>query len=207
MSTDLGFIHRFERGGNPEAPTVLALHGTGGTESDLIPIAQTLFPGAHILSPRGKVLENGMPRFFRRIAEGVFDIEDLHRRTEELAEFIIRASNEYDIPAPVWAIGFSNGANIAASLLLSRPDVIQGAVLLRAMLPFNPKQPPQLAGIPVFLAAGQMDPLVPVDNVEGLATLLRNSGADVTLNFVPAGHNLVREELDAIAQWVNVKTA
>lgn len=207
MSTDLGFVHRFERGGNPEAPTVLALHGTGGTESDLIPLAQGLFPGAHILSPRGKVLENGMPRFFRRLAEGVFDIEDLRKRTEELAEFIIRATSEYGIPSPVWAIGFSNGANIAASLLLSRPDVLAGAVLLRAMMPFNPQQPPQLADIPVFLAAGRADPLVPVSNVEGLATLLRNSGADVTLNFVPAGHNLVHEELDTIAEWLNAKMA
>lgn len=207
MSNDFGYIHRFEKGGNPEALTVLALHGTGGNENDLIPLAQSLFPGAHILSPRGKVMEGPYPRFFRRLAEGVFDLDDLHRQTEDLAKFIIEATNAYEIPSPVWAIGFSNGANIAASLLLSRPDVLAGAVLLRAMTPFNPKQPPQLADIPVYLSAGQADSMVPASNIEGLATLLRNAGADVTLNFVPAGHNLVREELDTIAQWINGRTA
>src|SRR5258708_6893964 len=135
--TDLGFNHRFVPATKPGLPPLLLLHGTGGDENDLVPLGQQLLPGAALLSPRGKVLENGMPRFFRRLAEGVFDLPDLKARTDELADFIAAARKAYGLAAPV-ALGFSNGANIAASLLLTHPDALAGALLMRVTLPFEP---------------------------------------------------------------------
>src|SRR5471032_1311716 len=158
--TDLKFIHRYIPATQPGLPTLLLLHGTGGDENDLIPLGEQLLPGAALLSPRGKVFENGMPRFFCRLAEGVFDLEDLKLRTQELAAFVAQARNIYGITAPI-AVGFSNGANIAASLLLSQPDVLRGAVLLRAMLPFEPQPPPNLSGKPVLLLSGSKDTMIP----------------------------------------------
>src|SRR5882762_5959864 len=153
------FVHRFEPGTLPRAPALLLLHGTGGNEADLLPLGRILVPGAALLSPRGKVLEHGMPRFFRRFAEGVFDVDDLKRRTHELADWVTVATVAHSLAGrPLMAVGFSNGANIAASLLLLRPEVLAGAVLLRATLPFEPEVPPALAGRPVFIAAGRADP-------------------------------------------------
>ena len=151
---ELEFIHEFVRGKSER--TLLLLHGTGGNERDLIPLGRELDPNASLLSPRGKVLENGMPRFFRRLAEGVFDQADLKARTLELAEFIARARKAYGLEAPI-AVGFSNGANIAASLLLTQPNVLRGAVLMRAMLPFEPQTMPDLTGKPVLLLSGSSD--------------------------------------------------
>ena len=143
----LSFIHRYEPPARADAPTLLLLHGTGGDENDLLPLGKNLMPDAGMLSPRGKVLEQGMPRFFRRLAEGVFDVEDLKRRTSELADFIAEAAEHYTFDARrVIAVGFSNGANIAASLLLSRPSVLSAAVLFRAMVPFVPEAPPASPG-------------------------------------------------------------
>ena len=137
-SVDLGFVHRFDAGTDPHAPTLLLLHGTGGDENDLIPLGRAIAPRAALLSPRGKVLEHGMPRFFRRLAEGVFDQDDLKRRTEELAAFIEAASREYGIQQEqVIAVGFSNGANIAASMLLLRPEILSAAILFRAIENFR----------------------------------------------------------------------
>ena len=202
--SDLGFIHRFVRGLGPA--TLLLLHGTGANENDLLPLGRALLPDAHMLSPRGKVLENGMPRFFRRLAEGVFDVEDLVARTHELADFVDRAAKEYDLdPERIVAVGYSNGANIAGSLLFLHPGVVTGAVLLRAMLPFEPDEPPDLTGTRVLISAGRMDQMTPAQSTERLEEVLRSSGADVELRWQPAGHELSQDDIaDAsrlLAEW------
>ncbi len=182
---------------------MLALHGTGGTENDLVPLARSLFPDANVLSPRGKVSEHGANRFFRRLAEGVFDLDDLHRQTNDLADFVASAATQYGFDTTqLWAVGYSNGANIAASLLLQRSEVLSGAVLLRAMTPFEPEAVPDLSGKRLFLASGRFDPLVPVANIENLSRLFREGGAEVELRFQNAGHELMREELEAIKKWL-----
>ena len=198
----LGFVHRFVPAQTPEAPTLLLLHGTGGNENDLLPVGGMLDERAALLSPRGKVLEHGMPRFFRRLAEGVFDHEDLMRRTHELAGFVERSVDEYDIDQRrLFAVGFSNGANIAASLLLAYPRLLAGAVLLRAMVPFEPDSAPDLSGIPVYLAAGRSDQMVPPENTERLAQVLREAGANVTLDWQPGGHGIGPDEIQAAQNW------
>jgi predicted esterase len=155
------------------------------------------------LSPRGKVLERGAPRFFRRLAEGVFDLEDLAWRTEELGIFIEAAEKAYELePDGIVAVGFSNGANIAASLLLRRPGLLRGAVLLSPMVPFEPEKLPDLTGTAVFIGAGRADPIVPVAHAERLAELLRQSGADVTLHWEPGGHGITKGEVEAAREWI-----
>ena len=154
----------------PDTPTLLLLHGTGGTEHDLLPLAESLAPGAGVLSPRGKVLERGMARFFRRLAEGVFDLDDLRFRTHELAGFVDAASRHYGFDRTrVVAVGFSNGANVAASTLLLEPGVLAGAILFRAMVPIVPDPLPSLQGTPVFMSNGRTDSLIPAADAEGLA--------------------------------------
>jgi predicted esterase len=187
------------------APTLLMLHGTGGNEHDLLPLARELAPASGVLSPRGQVLERGMPRFFRRLAEGVFDLEDLQRRTHELADFIAQAAGAYGFnPRTVVAAGFSNGANIAGSLLLLRPDVLAGAMLFRAMVPIVPEPLPKLPKTPVFLASGERDPMVSRDETERLAALLTASGADVTRVWQPAGHELTDNDVAQARDWLAV---
>lgn len=203
-NVDLGFIHRFEPAadGGP-GRTLLLLHGTGGNESDLLSLGRMIAPGAALLSPRGNVLENGMPRFFRRLSEGVFDIEDLHARTAELAEFIDAAASSYALDREsIVAVGYSNGANIAASLLLSDPEMLAGAILLRAMVPFEPEKLPDLTGTLIFMASGARDPIIEPENSERLVTLLREAGADVTLEWLPTGHGLTRGEIETAARWL-----
>jgi glyoxalase family protein len=203
----LGFVHRYlppiagaELAGST---TLLLLHGTGGDEEDLIPLGRTLLPGAGLLSPRGKVLERGAPRFFRRIAEGVFDQEDLARRTEELAQFIEAAAKTYELDRDgIVAVGFSNGANIAASLLLRSPGLLRRAVLLSPMVPFEPEAPPNLTGTSVFVGAGRADPIAPAAQAERLAELLREAGATVTLHWEPGGHTVTEGEINAARQWI-----
>lgn len=195
-------IHRFVPGAAATAPTILALHGTGGDENDLVPLARMISADSAVLSPRGQVLENGMPRFFRRIAEGVFDLEDLAARTADLAAFIRTAAGRYNFdPARLVALGYSNGANIAASLLLSHPGVLAGGILLRAMLPFEPGEVPHLEGTRVLLSAGRMDQMIPPAQTTRLAELLREGGADVTLNWLDTGHALLPREIDQAARW------
>lgn len=206
-SPELGFIHRYVPGhvpaGDPATPTLLLLHGTGGDETDLLPLAAALAPGAALLSPRGRVLDRGMPRFFRRIAEGVFDQEDLQRRTVELADFIDGTSKRYGFErSRVVGVGLSNGANIAASLLLSHPLALAGALLFRPMVPFEPELPPRLPGVPVLIAAGEGDPLVPRRESERLARLLEHAGARVTLVWQPGGHALTPRDIAAGRQWL-----
>jgi phospholipase/carboxylesterase len=180
---------------------LLLLHGTGGDENDLISLGRHVAPGAALISPRGKVLEGAMPRFFRRVAEGVWDIEDLHRRTEELAAFVARAREIYKLGPPI-AVGYSNGANIAWSLLLRRPDLLAGAALLRAMLPFDPPPAQDLGGVPVLVLAGAADPVVPAPQRDRLAALLKQAGADVTYHVIPAGHGLTERDLDLVREWL-----
>ena len=195
------FVHQFIPGTGPL--TLLLLHGTGGNEHDLIPLGQALDPEASLLSPRGKVLENGMPRFFRRLAEGVFDLEDLRFRTHELADFASRARKIHGFEASrLIAVGFSNGANIAASLLLLEPDLLSGAVLLRAVLPLEPERPPALEDVPVFLSAGRRDPYAPAERVEALARLLSEAGARVELRWDEGGHSLDLAAVGAARDWL-----
>ncbi len=198
---DLGFTHRFLPGA-PGLPVLLLLHGTGGDESDLLPLGEALLPGAPRLSPRGKVLENGMPRFFRRLAEGVFDLDDLRKRTHELADFVGAAAEAYGLVGRrMIAVGFSNGANIAASMLLLRPGTLDGALLIRPMVPLVPEPLPDLGGVSVQINAGQVDPLVPPPQSEALAKLLADAGASVKLLWIAGGHTLTREDLEVGRQW------
>ncbi|HVE80000.1 MAG TPA: alpha/beta hydrolase [Gemmatimonadaceae bacterium] len=202
---DLGFVHHSAAatGEGGAGTTLLLLHGTGGDEQDLVPLGRGILPGAAILSPRGQVLENGMPRFFRRLAMGVFDVPDLIARTHALADFVGAAAVRYGFdPARVVAVGFSNGANIAASLLLLRPGVLRGAVLFRAMVPLRPESPPRLEGTSVFLSAGRLDAMVPAANTEELAEMLRAAGAEVTLHWEPVGHTLVASEVEEAGRWL-----
>lgn len=198
------FIHRFNGPAAAGAPVLLLLHGTGGNEEDLLPLARMLSPEAGVLSPRGKVLERGMPRFFKRLAEGVFDIDDLKQRTCELAEFIEDAAARYSFDTRrLIAAGFSNGANIAASLLLLRPEVLAGAVLFRATVPLTPDTPPSLPRTPVLLSNGRQDPLVSPSETERLASLLRTAGAEVTLAWQDAGHALTSADVAQARDWIS----
>jgi phospholipase/carboxylesterase len=199
---ELGMAHRFVPASLPGLPSLLLLHGTGGTEDDLLPLGERLLPGAALLSPRGRVLENGMPRFFRRLAEGVFDLDDLRRRTDELAEFVEAARRQYELPEPPIVVGFSNGANIAASVLLLRPGTLGGALLLRPMVPLVPDPLPALGGVPVQINAGMADPIVTPAQSEALGELLRQSGAAVSLDWIRAGHTLTPSDLDIGARWI-----
>jgi predicted esterase len=200
----LDFVHVYQPAASPGAPTLLLLHGTGGNEHDLLPLARTIAPTAGVLSPRGKILERGMPRFFRRLAEGVFDIEDLKLRTMELADFVAAAAAHYEFDARrVIAIGFSNGANIAASLLLLRPEVLARAVLFRAMVPLVPDVMPSLKNVSVLLSGGRRDPIVPAENTERLAAMLREAGAAVTVAWQGAGHALTNEDVAEAREWLS----
>jgi predicted esterase len=195
------FIHDFIPGSSPR--TLLLLHGTGGNEQDLIPVGRELDPNAALLSPRGKVLENGMPRFFRRLAEGVFDLEDLKYRTNELADFVTAAAQHYGFATDqLVAVGYSNGANIAASMLLLRPEIMHGAILFRAMVPLIPDKLPNLSSVRVWIGAGDQDPIVPASETKHLAELLRRAGADVTIRFATAGHGLTNDDLEAAHHWL-----
>jgi len=193
-ATKLSFVHRFEPAAEQKRPPLLLLHGTGGDENDLIDLGRLVAPGAALLSPRGKVLEGGMPRFFRRLAEGVFDEADVKRRASELADFVNEAREEYSLPAPI-ALGFSNGANIAAATLLLRPDALAGAVLLRAMVLLSEAPEADLNGKPVLILSGAMDPIVPTANAAHLARQLQHAGANVEHRTLPASHGLSQADV------------
>jgi phospholipase/carboxylesterase len=198
---ELSHVHRFEPARAPGRPPILLLHGTGGDENDLVPLGDLVAPASALISPRGKVLENGMPRFFRRVAEGVFDEADVRRRADELADFIAEAREAYDLPAPI-ALGFSNGANIAAAVLLLRPEALAGAVLLRATVPLAQLPAADLDGKPVLIISGAADPIVPADNAERLARLLEAAGAEVRHEIVPSGHNLSQSDVTLTKAWI-----
>jgi predicted esterase len=203
---DLGFVHKFvpARVGASLPVTLLLLHGTGGDENDLLPVGHELWPGAALLAVRGKVSENGMPRFFRRFREGVFDVEDLKFRTEELAQFIKAASERYDFSAEkLIAVGYSNGANIAASLILLHPHYLAAAVLFRAMLPFTPDIVRDFRNLPIFIGAGDRDPIVPRSQPEELRGIFESGGADVTHFWHRGGHELGEDEIEAAKTWLS----
>ena len=204
METEkLAFEHRFEPGSGRPGLTLLLLHGTGGNELDLLPLGRNIAPGAALLSPRGKVSENGMPRFFRRIAEGQFDQEDLALRTEELNQFIEGARETYGFQKEgLFAIGFSNGANIASSLLLRHPDALAGAVLIRGMVPFRPSDPPDLYGKPILLLNGTQDPIVPRKEAEELQSIFQEAKAAAELRWETAGHMLTAGDILAARNWL-----
>ena len=201
MRPEPDFIHEFVPGTSNR--TLLLLHGTGGNEHDLIPLGRELDPKAALLSPRGKVLENGMPRYFRRLAEGVFDLEDLKRSANELADFVSAAAKHYKLAADqVVAVGYSNGANIAASVLLLRPETFCAAILFRAMVPLVPKELPDLSPVRVWIGAGNHDPIVPTSEAQRLVELLRSAGADVTIHFANASHGLTNADVETARRWI-----
>jgi len=205
MMPQLSFIHRFEPGTRPGARPLLLLHGTGGNEHDLIPLGQMVAPGAPLLSPRGKVLEHGMPRFFRRLAEGVFDEDDVRARARELADFIAAARQRYGIAAPV-ALGYSNGANVAAAVLLLRPDVLAGGILLRAMVPLsNAKVGSGLAGRAALIVSGARDPIAPPANAARLTAMLERGGAHVDHRILASGHELSQEDVVLARDWLHAQ--
>ena len=194
--------HIYRKASNPSKPTFLLLHGTGGNENDLIPLAGMIDEEAGILSVRGEVLENGMPRFFRRLAEGVFDIEDLIVRTKQLHEFLDDAAKEHSFDRNnVIAIGYSNGANIAASLLFHYENSLKGAILHHPMVPIRGIELPKLNGTPVFIGAGTNDPICSPEESTELEKLLSNAGANVTVHWENNGHSLTGSEVAAAAGW------
>ena len=205
--TGLSFTHRFEPGARLGARPLLVLHGTGGDEGDLIPLGKMVAPGTPLLSPRGKVLEHGMPRFFRRLAEGVFDEEDVRARAHELADFIAAAREEYGIAAPI-ALGYSNGANIAAAVLLLRPESLAGGILLRAMVPLSdPPTADSLAGKAVLIVSGARDPIAPPANAARLKAMLEQYGAEVDHRILAGGHELSQSDVALARAWLEAQDA
>jgi phospholipase/carboxylesterase len=206
-SDQLGFTHRYIPsldGNDKPGLTLLLLHGTGGNEEDLLPLGRELDLNAGLLSPRGKILEGGrIPRFFRRLAEGVFDIEDLKFRTLELAGFVEKASRIYEFDArKVIAVGYSNGANIAASMLLLKPQTFSGAILFRAMVPLVPDNLHDLSDKRIFMSSGLRDPIATRQEAERLSGLLKQSHAIVDLHWQNSGHELTQDDIHAAKQWL-----
>jgi len=201
MTAKSPFTYRFEPGTQADAPPLLLLHGTGGDENDLLELGAAISPGSALLSPRGRVLENGMPRFFRRFAEGRFDEEDVRNRAGELGDFVAYARDRYGIGAPI-AVGFSNGANIAAAVLLTAPRTLAGAILLRAMVPLSDPPKADLGGKPVLLLSGRHDPIVPADNAERLSTMLSKAGGRIEHQILPTGHQLSQTDIALARKWI-----
>jgi phospholipase/carboxylesterase len=204
---ELTFSHRFVPGERPGARPLLLLHGTGGDENDLLRLGQMVAPGAPLLSPRGKVLEHGMPRFFRRLAEGVFDEDDVRARAHELADFVAAAREHYRLAAPI-ALGYSNGANIAAAVMLLRPETLAGAILLRAMVPLaNADAKEGLAGKPVLIVSGERDPIAAPANAARLEAMLERAGAQVDTRVLPGGHELSQADVTLARGWLQAHEA
>ena len=198
---EIGFHHRLVPGEGKD--TLLLLHGTGGDESDLLALGRALSPDATLLGVRGRVLEGGVPRFFRRLAPGVFDEEDIQARTRELGQFVREAASRYALdPGRIVALGYSNGANIAAGLLLLEPGLVRRAALLRAMPPFAQPPAADLLGTRVLLSEGRHDPQVSVAQAQALEETLRSAGADVRLQWADAAHQLSSAELPKVRDWL-----
>lgn len=194
--------HLFKEGTNPSKPTLLLLHGTGGNEQDLLPLAEMVDPEAAVLSVRGNIVENGMPRFFKRLAEGVFDIENLKEETKNLAEFIDEAAQKYGFERNnVVAMGYSNGANIAGSLLFQYQDSLKGAILHHPMVPLRGIELPDLSHVPVFIGAGENDPICAPEESKDLKQLLEGAGATVEIDWGQHGHSLTQKEILAASEW------
>lgn len=194
--------HIFNKGKDPNKPTLLLLHGTGGNELDLLPLAERVDDQASVLSVRGNISENGMPRFFKRLAEGVFDEEDLIYRTKELSQFLDNVAQEYGFDRDnIIAIGYSNGANIAASLLFHDQDALKGAILHHPMVPRRGINLPDLTGKAVFIAAGTNDPICSSDESIELQSLFENANANVEMHWENSGHQLTSTEVAAASEW------
>jgi phospholipase/carboxylesterase len=194
--------HIYEKGTNPETPTLVLFHGTGGTERDLLALAKQISPESSVLSLRGNILENGMPRFFRRLAEGIFDEEDLIFRTKEVNDFLNQAASQYEINRTnLVAVGYSNGANIAGSLLFHYRHTLKGALLHHPMVPRRGVMIPDLSGTPIFIGAGTNDPICSSRETEELKELLAGAGAEVTVHWESYGHQLTSREIDSAADW------
>ena len=194
--------HLFIKGSDQTKPTLLLLHGTGGTERDLLPLAAGIDPSANVLSVRGNILENGMSRFFRRLAEGIFDEEDLIFRTKELNEFLDEAAEQYEFNRTnILALGYSNGANIAASLLFHYENALSGAILHHPMVPRRGIALPDLTDTPIFISAGTNDPICPSKESEELYDLLEKAHAKVDIHWESNQHQLTYSEVDAAAKW------
>jgi phospholipase/carboxylesterase len=199
--SDLGFIHRFLPG--TSGRTLLLLHGTGGDENDLLDVGRAIDPNAALLSPRGKILENGAPRFFRRFAEGIFDEADVIARANELAQFADRAATEYKIDNEhLVAVGYSNGANMLAAMMLLGVAKFRRAILFRAMVPLSKIDIPNLKAVRLLISAGQRDPIAHPPIAQRLAHLFESAGAEVILQFQASGHELVRSDIDTAAEWL-----
>jgi phospholipase/carboxylesterase len=203
MTFETPFIHVFQHGDADKRPLLL-LHGTGGNEQDLLGLAASVAPGRSLLSPRGRILENGMPRFFKRFAEGKFDEDDIRVRSAELAEFVEKACTTHNLKAPI-ALGFSNGANIAAALLFLYPKLLAGAVLLRAMAPFKVMPQVELQGVSVLLSSGASDNMIPKPESDRLAIHLTHSGATLTHKTLPTGHGLVQADITSITEFLSTQ--
>jgi phospholipase/carboxylesterase len=206
MNEALSFIHRFEPGTGADARPLLLLHGTAGDENDLVPLGRVIAPNAPLLSPRGKVLENGMTRYFRRIEGGMFDEDDVRRRAVELVDFVAEARGHYDLSSPV-ALGYSNGANTAAAVLLLRPDALAGAILLRATLPLKETVPVDLTGKPVLIITGSSDPMISPEGATRLAARLEQYGAVVEHRTLPIGHELSQADVSLAKQWLRTNAS
>jgi predicted esterase len=200
----LTYHHVFEPGADPHAPPLLLLHGTGGTETDLLRLGRAISPGSALLSPRGDVSEGGSLRFFARLAEGQFDPDEITRRTQALADFVVGAAKHYGFdPLRLIAIGFSNGANIAATLHLLRPETVGGGILFRPMVVLDQSAAAgSLAGKRVLICHGSTDPLVPSGDPARLAGLLRAGGAEVKIESLPASHALTPQDVAAAQSWL-----
>lgn len=196
------FSHRFDPATSEEVRTALVLHGTGGDENSLVPFAQSLLPGAAILSPRGRILEHGVARYFRRFAEGVFDFDSIRHEADALAEFLAEAAKEYKFDASkVTAIGYSNGANIGWSMLLRHPDSLAELVLFRPMVTLTDEQP-DLRKANIFVSSGRQDAMVGEDGAKSLVAQMRDLGANVEHNWHEGGHELASSELKIAQEWL-----
>jgi predicted esterase len=200
------FRHVFEKGSDSDDDdrTIVTLHGTGGNENDFTGIVGKVSTASAILSPRGQVLENGMPRFFRRIAANVFDEDDVVRRANELSDFILASADKYDRnPDRLTALGYSNGANIAAAVILLRPEVFSCAVLIRPLLPLQNPPLPDLNGQKILVLKGKHDAIIPSANTDRLVKTFQRAGADVTIREMDAGHEITARDVDAISEWLS----
>ncbi|MDP0500266.1 MAG: dienelactone hydrolase family protein [Verrucomicrobiota bacterium JB022] len=202
MSQPTEYQHLFERPSVAGAPVWVLLHGTGGDAHDLVPVVDRINPGAGHLALQGPVLEGPMRRFFKRLREGVFDQESLRVETSRLDAFLARAVEAYRLQdVPLVGLGFSNGANLLASYLLSGGKHLGGAVLWRPMTPYQPVET-RVGQAPVLMLSGTHDGMATREDVEGLARLLAVGGAAVDHQFLPAGHNLLHEDFDRTVRWV-----
>ena len=203
MSAITNWPHLY-REGNAQGPVALTLHGTGGNEHDSVQLAEMLLPGQPVISPRGKVNEHGMNRWFARAAEGVFDVDDVIFRAGELAAFLPEALDHYGLSGrPVVALGFSNGANIGQALALLHPSAVNAVVAFSGMYPFGERDPiTDATGVKIFSAGGESDPMAPHASANRLVEVARSHGAEVTRIVRPGGHGITQPEVDQASTWL-----